>query len=179
MGERANMSDKCIIDVCCGGRMFWFNKQHPNVAFCDKRVVKKMMVGKGENARTFECNPDTVADFKHLLFADESFYLAVFDPPHLLSAGKETSYMAQKYGVLPQDWEAEIHDGFHECMRVLKPHGILIFKWNEVQISVSKIKNAIGVEPLFGHISGKKSNTHWLCFMKMPAGTDQDQKTEV
>jgi len=160
--------NKPILDPCCGGRMFWFDKQNPHVEFCDKRVVTKMMVGKGRNARAFEVNPDTVADFKHLPYDDEQFYLVVFDPPHLLRAGKEKSYMAQKYGILPKDWQSEIRAGFHECMRVLKPYGTLIFKWNEVQITVSEIKKAIGVDPLFGHISGKKSNTHWMTFMKLP-----------
>lgn len=115
----------------------------------------------------FEVNPDTIADFKNLPFGDESFYLVVFDPPHLKSAGKESSYMAIKYGILPEDWQKEIHDGFWECMRILKPNGILIFKWNETQITVTEIRKAIGADPLFGHISGKRSNTHWLCFMKL------------
>jgi len=160
------MITKPILDACCGGRTFWFDKQNPLVQFCDKRVVPKIMLGKGRNARAFECNPDTVADFKNLPFADETFYLVVFDPPHLLRAGKEKSFMAQKYGILPWGWKTEIHDGFHECMRVLKLNGILIFKWNEVHITVTEIKKTIGVDPLFGHISGKRLNTHWLCYMK-------------
>lgn len=28
---------KPIIDVCCGSRMFWFDKDNPNVEFCDIR----------------------------------------------------------------------------------------------------------------------------------------------
>ena len=159
------MTNKPILDACCGGRMFWFDKQNPLVEFCDKRVVPEMMVSKGKNARSFECNPDTVADFKNLPFDDESFFLVVFDPPHLIRAG-EKSYMGIKYGILPKDWKKEIHDGFHECMRVLKPYGTLIFKWNETQIPVAEIRKAIGVDPLFGHRSGARSGTHWMCFMK-------------
>ena len=30
---------KRVIDVACGSKMFWFNKQNPDVEFCDKRVV--------------------------------------------------------------------------------------------------------------------------------------------
>lgn len=26
-----------IIDVACGGKMFWFDKNNPDVVFCDKR----------------------------------------------------------------------------------------------------------------------------------------------
>ena len=48
-------------------------------------------------------------------------------------------------------------------MRVLKPYGTLIFKWNEQQIKLSEILKAIEYEPLFGN---KRSKTHWLVFMK-------------
>lgn len=29
--------DKIILDACCGSRMFWFNKKHPNAIFADIR----------------------------------------------------------------------------------------------------------------------------------------------
>lgn len=47
-----------------------------------------------------------------------------------------------------------------------KDNGVLIFKWNETDIRVSEIINTIGYIPLFGHKSGKREKTHWLCFMK-------------
>ena len=52
-------------------------------------------------------------------------------------------------------------------MRVLKPHGTLVFKWAETSIPTPEIIKAIGYKPLFGHRSGKKLGTNWLCFMKM------------
>lgn len=48
-------------------------------------------------------------------------------------------------------------------MRVLKPNGTLIFKWNEEQIKLNEILNLIDYKPLFGN---KRSKTHWLVFMK-------------
>lgn len=109
--------------------------------------------------------PDVVCDFKDLPFDDNSFYLVVFDPPHLVNKS-DSAWMVKKYGTLPKNWQDELHRGFSECMRVLKPRGTLIFKWNEVQIPVSQIIEAIGYQPLFGHKSGKRQKTHWLCFMK-------------
>ena len=47
------------------------------------------------------------------------FGLTDFDPPHLKTLG-ENSWMAKKYGKLPDDWKSIIHEGFKECMRVLK-----------------------------------------------------------
>ena len=53
-----------------------------------------------------------------------------------------------------------------EIVRVLKPDGVLIFKWSEIEIPSEQVWKAIGQKPLFGHHSGKKSNTYWGCFMK-------------
>lgn len=47
-----------------------------------------------------------------------------------------------------------------------KPGGFLIFKWNETDIRVSEVLKLTTEKPVFGHISGKRSNTHWICFMK-------------
>lgn len=52
-------------------------------------------------------------------------------------------------------------------MRVLKPDGVLVFKWSEAQIPANDVWKAIGEKPLFGHHSGKKSQTFWGCFMKL------------
>ena len=51
-------------------------------------------------------------------------------------------------------------------MRVLRPNGTLIFKWNEYQIPVRDALKAIGWKPLYGHKSGKQQKTHWIAFMK-------------
>lgn len=72
-----------------------------------------------------------------------------------------------KYGKLDENWPKMLHDGFRECMRVLKPDGVLIFKWSENQIPANDLWKAIGEKPLFGHHSGKKSQTFWGCFMKL------------
>lgn len=72
--------------------------------------------------------------------------------------------MLKKYGTLDkQTWPQDIRQGFNECMRVLKPNGTLIFKWNEEQIKIKDILNVIEYKPLFGN---KRAKTHWLVFMK-------------
>ena len=45
----------------------------------------------------------------------------------------------------------------------LKPNGVLVFKWNEEQISFSDVLHAIGCQPLFGDKRGK---TRWNVFAK-------------
>lgn len=155
------MTNKKILDACCGSKMFWFDKENPNVVFCDNRNISETLC----DGRKLIISPDVVADFKDLPFDDESFYLVVFDPPHLLKAG-DSSWLVKKYGKLGDDWKSELKQGFDECMRVLKENGILIFKWSEVDIPVSEILKIFGYEPLFGHKSGRLNKTHWLCFMK-------------
>lgn len=158
-----------VLDATCGARMMWFDKRNPLALFVDRREIEPITVGIGRNAREFSVSPDVVADFTDLPFDDNSFPLVVFDPPHFTRAG-DGSYMAIKYGKLGKNWREVLKAGFDECMRILTPYGTLIFKWNETQILTRDVINAIGQEPLFGHISGKKMNTHWMCFMKIPKG---------
>ncbi len=149
---------KPIIDVCCGSRMFYFDKNNKNVVFMDKRQLKTTLC----DGRLLEINPDMAGDFKNIPFENNSFYMVVFDPPHLVRAG-QNSWLGQKYGILPQKWQSEISKGFEECFRVLKPYGTLIFKWNEEQIKLNEVLKCTSIPPLFGHKRGK---THFLVFMK-------------
>ena len=153
-------NEKLILDACCGSRMFWFDKQNPNVLFQDIRDEEHILC----DGRKLEIHPDVVGDFTKMDYEDNTFQLVVFDPPHLDNAN-ETSYMAQKYGTLRRViWKEDIKKSFDECMRVLKDNGILIFKWNECRIPLRRIIEVIGKQPLFGHRTATK--TVWMCFMK-------------
>lgn len=147
-----------VLDACCGSRMFWFDKENPDVTFMDCRQYYEEL----PTGHVINVNPDVVADFRDMPFEDNEFDLVVFDPPHLIHAG-ENSWLAKKYGKLDELWSEDIRQGFAECMRVLRPSGTLIFKWNEEQIPLSDVLEAIGEQPLFGN---KRSKTHWLVFMK-------------
>lgn len=150
-----------ILDPCCGSRMFHFDRQNPNVMFGDIRSENLIL----SDGRSLEVNPDIEMDFRNMPFNCGQFKLVVFDPPHLIRAGKQ-SWLAMKYGKLNQDWREDLRNGFNECFRVLATDGVLIFKWNETQIKVSEILELTNQKPVFGHISGKRANTHWICFMK-------------
>lgn len=153
-----------ILDATCASKMMWFNKDHPDVLYMDKRCLQDIELCDG---RLFNVQPDVIADFTKIPFPDNSFYLVIFDPPHLIHAGDD-SYMAIKYGKLDEDWKSTLYFGVQECMRVLRPGGTLIFKWNEYQIPIQDVLDAIKIQPLFGHRSGKASKTHWMVFFKAP-----------
>lgn len=150
-----------ILDACCGAKMFWFDRQNPDVLFCDIRSEQIKLC----DGRMIEINPDMEIDFRSMPFDDNSFKMVVFDPPHLKDLGQNT-WMAQKYGVLLPTWETDIKAGFDECMRVLEPNGVLIFKWNEAQIKLNQVLSVLKTQPLFGHVTGKHGRTIWLAFMK-------------
>ena len=152
------MGNKTILDPCCGSRMFWFDRHNPDAIFADNRTLDTTLC----DGRTLVIEPDMTIDFRDMPFDDNTFNLVVFDPPHLIHAG-EKSWLAKKYGVLPEKWKPYIKAGFDECMRVLKPGHTLIMKWNEEQIKTAEMLKAIGMKPLFGD---RRSKTRWLVFMK-------------
>lgn len=157
--------DKPILDACCGGKMFYFDKKDDRVLFQDIRSVKSVLC----DGRAFEVNPDVVADFTDMPYPDGSFQMVVFDPPHLKYSGSKKEldgWQMMKYGALQPGWKKMLEKGFAECFRVLVGGGFLIFKWNETDVKVSEILKLTPHKPIFGHISGKRSNTHWICFMK-------------
>jgi len=165
--------EKIILDACCGSRMFWFNKKQPNTIFMDNREYDK---GHIDNRPNRELHPDMIADFRAMPFEDESFKLVVMDPPHLFGK-KDSCRMIKTYGHLTKEtWKEDIKKGFDECMRVLEPNGILIFKWSDASIKRKELLEVLEQEPLFGHPNGSKIPTHWFCFMKIKSSDNKHSK---
>ena len=161
--------DKLILDATCGSRQIWFQKNEPHTIYCDKRQEHyEGNFGSNNAHRVLDISPDMICNFTDLPFPSESFNLVVLDPPHLI--GESGAWMKKAYSFYESKEQAikDVSDGIRECMRVLKIGGVLIFKWSEIQVSSREIIDACGIEPLFGHRSGSKSNTHWMTFMKMP-----------
>lgn len=85
--------EKTILDMCCGSRMFYFDKHDPNVLFTDIREYHDTLC----DGRKLDVQPDMIADCTDLPFGDETFNMVVFDPPHLQKAGLN-SWLYKKYG---------------------------------------------------------------------------------
>lgn len=159
-------SSKFILDATAGYKMMWMNKHHPNTIYLDQRT---------------ECKPDIVGDHRELKeFDDETFRLIVFDPPHLIDRwqpkGKHAD-LAVSYGLLrAETWQSDIKRAFKELFRVLKPYGILLFKWSNHDIPFKRVTPLFPQRPLFGQITSRHINKHgdnktaWFCFMKIPDG---------
>ena len=154
-----------VLDACCGGRMFYFDKHDPRVLGQDIRTVPRHKIAS--NGSYFEVRPDVVGDFRKMTFPDESFSLVIFDPPHLYCG--ESSFMFYKYGSLRPTWKEDLRQGFSECFRVLKLHGTLIFKWCDSFQPLSSLLELTPYKPLLSHSAPSRSNarkTYFVVFVK-------------
>lgn len=170
------MNESVVLDPCCGTRMMWLDPTDQRGLFGDQRDESITVTDRSKRnvsgVRVLSIHPDIRMDFRSMPFADDSFPLVVFDPPHLVQAGAR-SWLASKYGRLGADWRDDLRAGFAECFRVLRPEGVLIFKWSEVQVPVREVLALTDRKPLFGHPSGKRSGTHWITFMKGACGDER------
>lgn len=161
-----------ILDACCGSRMFWFDRADDRAVFGDIRAERHSLPDRSSagGSRELVIAPDLLIDFRTLPFANDQFYLVVFDPPHLIRNGS-SGWLAKKYGKLGEEWRNDIRAGFAECFRVLEPNGPLIFKWNEHEVKVSELLALTEHKPLFGNRCGKTARSHWIVFMKPAEAT--------
>jgi len=159
------MSTPLVLDVCCGSRSFWFDKQNENALFVDIRSGVFQRNHSDTPRSPVVVSPDAQCSFSNLPFPSDTFYHVVFDPPHIVESSASGN-VAKYYGVFKWGWRNELRMGFSECFRVLKPGGTLVFKWNEISIPIEDILELTGEAPLYGHRSGKLSKTHWLSFLK-------------
>lgn len=146
--------------------MFYFDKEDPRVLFGDIRELDAKLPDSS-NPKGFQelhVHPDMLMDFRNLPFGDGAFPLVIFDPPHLRKAG-ESSWLAQKYGKLPDfGWKEYLAQGLSECWRVLKPQGTLVFKWNEQQIKFGDLHDIFPAKPVIRF--SPKAKTIFVIFFK-------------
>jgi ubiquinone/menaquinone biosynthesis C-methylase UbiE len=155
-----------VLDMCCGTRMFWFDKNDPRATYMDKRKETIQIKVKTYTYK-YDVAPNTVADFRNLPYPDNHFKMIIFDPPHLIRNKSSKSVIQKRYGQLSKEtWKADITKGFSEAFRVLCPGGTLIFKWNECSISIKEILSCTYEKPLVGSKHGKHQNSHFIVFMK-------------
>ena len=56
---------KKILDVCCGARLFWFDKENENTIYMDKRQLEDTLC----DGRKLLINPDVILGIKSPLFS--------------------------------------------------------------------------------------------------------------
>ena len=157
-----DLSEKHVLDVCCGGKMFWFDKNNKDTLYCDIREVEK---GYIEWCPNWECKPNVIADYRDLPFPDKSFKLIVWDIPHIIKGS--SGIITKKYGSLGENWKEDTTKAFKSIWSKLDTHGTLCFKYSDLDIKVSEMLKLFPVRPLFGTMTKKAvNNTYWFCFFK-------------
>lgn len=95
--------------------MMWCVKNSDCVVFQNVRKLESILC----DGRHFTVSPDKMADVTELPYPDGRFRMVVFDPLHLIHAGKD-SFLVVKYGVLAKDYKTFLKKAFKECFRVLE-----------------------------------------------------------
>jgi SAM-dependent methyltransferase len=154
--------DREILDACCGGRHWWWDKAHPLAVYMD---ISERPPGSISYRPNWECRPDLLGDFRAMPFVDASFQLVLFDPPHIVRQSlNPRGVIPTKYGALPHESEQEdLRRGFAECWRVLAPGGSLIFKWAD---KLERVRPYFPAQPIVGTRSPRGGQTRWFVFYK-------------
>ncbi len=169
---QVHLDGKILADLCCGSRSIWFDKEHPNAIYMDIREEEPGTLILQPN---WSVKPDIIGDYRDMVFPDEHFHLLVWDIPHILEA--KGGIMLKKYGKLGYEWKDDVKRGFNECWRILKPFGVLLFKYADLSISVSEMLKQFPVQPIVGTRTKKsvsEKGTYWFAFMKIPSWSSAD-----
>ena len=159
MGE---LDEREVLDACCGGKHWWFDKSDIRIMALDIRSEPKGTISLQPN---WSVEPDVIGSYCDMPFDDETFYLVLWDIPHKLRYDK--GLITKKYGFLGENWANETQQGFNECWRVLKQGGTLVFKWNDLDVKVSTMLNLFHTRPIAGTITKKGvNNTYFIVFHK-------------
>lgn len=146
-----------MIDLCCGGRHWLFDKDPNDVLFMDIRSVEP---GSIELQPNWSVEPDLVGSYTDIPFEDSKFDYVFWDIPHAI---KLSGIMGQKYGELGGSWQQDLELAFREIHRVLKHKGAMIFKFNDLAISFKEIfacfpMDEVGLKPILGNPTKKGVN---------------------
>lgn len=157
-----------VLDATAGGKHIWHRdmKDADRVVYADRRVIDELELQPG-----WECRPTVRCDFRELPFADATFDLVCFDPPHRINDdGMEhlTGVVLKKYGALrAETWQSDLRAAFDELWRVLRPGGTLTFKWADETKPHDAVLDQLDRTPLYGVTTEKKrAVVKWWVFHK-------------
>jgi len=131
-------TETTVLDATAGNRCMWDKKENNYIVFID--IEPELSI-----------KPDFIMDCTNTGFPDNSFNIIFFDPPHSYGRTKNTGvHQTPNYEVQKQKgWHigayygfdkfptkraliAFIHKAQKEFYRIIKPGGVLWFKWSEI-----------------------------------------------
>lgn len=162
-----------ILDATAFCREMWYDKKYSDCIYMDKRKGKFRADSYKDNPKfeklEWDIRPTVQAVWEKLPFRDEVFDQVLFDPPHKI--GNSYSVFSDKYGQLELwGWQKQLYNASKEFLRVLKPKGLLFFKWAETckaSDRAIKVIEAGGFKPLFGsNTTSGKTSAVWVTYCK-------------
>jgi len=125
-----------------------------------------------------DVKPMLVADIRHAPFKDSSVDVVVFDPPHIARPKypppwfNDPSYTFYGVKVKPSYIFDLIYRAGKEFLRILKPHGLLLLKWNEYMWPLSAVLNLLPdwtpvlKLPIRSPLQRGRATTIWTVFVR-------------
>ena len=162
-----DLNETFMVDLCCGGRHWLYNKDPDDLLCMDIRSIEKGAIALQPN---WNVTPDIIGDYTDMkgLFEDSSFRYAFWDIPHAINL---KGIMGMKYGELGETWKEDLAKGFKEIHRILEDRGALILKFADVSISFRDLLNALDIDnvplkPILPTVSKKGvNNTAYFFFV--------------
>lgn len=142
-----------ILDLSAGRRAVWFNKNHPDTIYLDKRP---------------EVNPTIVCDTNQGI-PGSGYSLICWDPPHMNCGPNSNMSKVYGYHTTKQILEL-IEKTSKEVHKVSVENALMALKWNTHDISLKRVFNLMpDWEPLFGHLTkdGPGSQTYWIMLRRV------------
>ncbi len=97
--RRQPVTGKCSnLDMCCGSRMFWFDKNDDRAIFSDIRKEEHTLC----DGRRLIISPDLIADFVHYHLQTHPFRW-LYSTLRILERVGDNARMGKKYGRLNKD----------------------------------------------------------------------------
>lgn len=158
--------DYRILDATCGRRIMWLDPRDSLTTYLDCDPEKW---------------PDITCSCTDMPFPQSYFDLIVFDPPYKNFANLKKKYgnsfcsMAGRYGSMPSaDIRELLKRAFIEFRRVLKPYGLILFKWSSCGFKLSKALSYLpdDMNALFGQRVAQRTresvSTYWVTIQYRP-----------
>ena len=160
-----------ILDMTCGAKQMWFQKDAKDVVYLDKRngeIEFPENYNKYTSWNTVHIiNPTIQADNRYLPFKSNVFDMILFDPPFRKEQNNPAKMDYQYTMLNPITWTMDIGKAAKEGFRVLKVGGFFILKWGESYAVIKEALKLFPVKPLFGtHLNYSKHKTWWIVFRK-------------
>lgn len=164
------------LDATCSNRKMWHRQPPQN---CIQMDIEP------------DVHPEVVGDLKNSPFPENMFDIIFFDPPHLYRFGSPPPWWNDKQhtwyglGVSRQYIYDLLFQGSKEIKCILKPGGLLFFKWCDYDILLSKALSCLVdfqqlmTIPITASKKDVKCRTYWIILQPETSSGDLSRQLRL